>query len=229
MTGVRLNFVVEGQTEEAFVNEVLKPHLAKMSIWAHVRCLQTSRKRNIRHRGGLARYAQARQDLHRWMREQRGSDVRFTTMFDLFRLPGDFPGYDLATQATPSARASALQAAMFEDLGDSRLIPYIQVHEFEALILSSPAELSVLYPESSEGINRLVQMADRFASPEDIDGGPDSAPSKRIIKEIPTYSKTAAGSIVTARIGLPSMRSKCPHFDAWVQRIETDSCSGSNL
>lgn len=137
MTGVRLNFVVEGQTEEAFVNEVLKPHLASRSIWAHVRCVQTSRRRNIKRRGGLARYAQAQEDLLRWMREQRGTDVRFTTMFDLFRLPSDFPGHDLATQPTPSARANALQQAMFEDLGDSRLIPYIQVHEFEALILAS--------------------------------------------------------------------------------------------
>lgn len=32
----RLNFVVEGQTEETFVNQVMRPHLADRRIWAYV-------------------------------------------------------------------------------------------------------------------------------------------------------------------------------------------------
>ena len=49
---VRLHFIVEGQTEETFVNRVLGPHLANQSIWAKARCVLTSRKRGIKHRGG---------------------------------------------------------------------------------------------------------------------------------------------------------------------------------
>ncbi len=41
---VRLNFIVEGQTEEAFVKQILKPHLAELSVWANARCVMTSRK-----------------------------------------------------------------------------------------------------------------------------------------------------------------------------------------
>lgn len=221
MSSRRLNFVVEGQTEEAFVKQLLVPHLAQKSIWAYVRCVQTSRKRNIKHRGGLARYQQARGDIRRWMGEETGTDVRFTTMFDLFRLPTDFPGYNAPTPADPRDRAIALQDAMLNDIGDDRLLPYIQVHEFEALVLSDPNELATDYPESVEGVRRLVTMVAGFASPELIDGGSETAPSKRIAKHVPGYSKTTSGPLVAARIGLPTLRAKCPHFGAWVDRLES--------
>ena len=41
---VRLYSIVEGQTEETFVNQVLKPHLATQSIWASATCVTTRRK-----------------------------------------------------------------------------------------------------------------------------------------------------------------------------------------
>lgn len=139
LSGIRLNFIVEGQTEETFVRDQLKPHLAQRSIWASVRCVQTSRKPNTKYRGGLRRYSQARDDISRWMREQpqpKHHDVRFTTMFDLFRLPDDFPGHHAAaSNPDPISRATALENAMLEDIGDNRFVPYIQVHEFEALVL----------------------------------------------------------------------------------------------
>ena len=125
MRGIRLNFVVEGQTEEAFVKKVLAPHLGNLSIWANARSVQTSRKRNIKHRGGIVRYAQAHHDIARWMREQSGPDVRFTTMFDLFRLPRDFPSNEAPTPVDPRERVDALQQALLEDIDDDRLLPYI--------------------------------------------------------------------------------------------------------
>ena len=225
LSNIRLNFIVEGQTEETFVNKQLVPYLAqKRSIWAFVRCVQTSRKRNIKYRGGLGRYAQARGDISRWMRQESGCDVRFTTMFDLFRLPVDFPGYGGAASAPdpdPSRRATALENAMLEDIGDNRLVPYIQVHEFEALVLADPQELSKDYPESESGVRRLVEMAARFPSPELINGDPETAPSKRIKREIPTYVKKTSGLNVTKRIGLPKLRAKCPHFGAWLDKLES--------
>lgn len=224
MNNIRLNFIVEGQTEETFVKGQLKPHLEQKSIGVSVRCVQTSRKRNIKHRGGLGNYAQARGDISRWMREQpqpKHRNVRFTTMFDLFRLPKDFPGYDAAAcEPDLGRRAVDLENAMLEDIGDERLVPYIQVHEFEALVLADPRELSSLYPESTAGVDRLVTIAAACRSPEEINGDPATAPSKRILREIPNYSKSTSGPIITDRIGLPRLRDKCPHFGAWVDRLE---------
>ena len=66
-------------------------------------------------------------------------------------------------------------------------------------------------------------MASAFNSPELIDDGPDTAPSKRIIAEIPEYAKrkSSAGPIVAERIGLPALRAKCEHFGGWIDRLET--------
>lgn len=156
------------------------------------------------------------------MRQESGNDVRFTTMFDLFHLPRDFPGYAAAaSNLGPISRATALENAMLEDIGDRRLVPHIQVHEFEALVLVDPQALSDEYPESVAGVSRLAEMAAGFPSPESINDGPETAPSRRILQEIPTYRKSTSGPIITNRIGLPQLRNQCPHFGAWVDTLES--------
>lgn len=215
MNNIHLNFIVEGQTEETFARKQLAPYLAQRSIWVYVRCVQTSRN----HRGGLVNYAKAHGDISRWMCQESGDNVHFTTMFDLFRLPNDFPGYDAAAKLGPSSRATALESAMLDDMKDNRLVPYIQVHEFEALVLADPTALSYEYPESAAGVNRLAATAASFPSPELINDGPETVPPKRIVREIPNYRKRASGPIITDRIGLPGLRNKCPHFGAWVDKL----------
>ena len=92
----RLHFIVEGQTEETFVNLVLVPQLAVHSVWGKARCVMTSRRRGVKYRGGLDSYARARNDIVLWMKEDQNPDAFFTTMFDLYALPTDFPGYEEA-------------------------------------------------------------------------------------------------------------------------------------
>ena len=59
-------------------------------------------------------------------------------------------------------------------------------------------------------------------SPEEIDDGEQTAPSKRLIREVPAYYslKPVAGPLIVAEIGLPNLRSACPHFDEWVSTLE---------
>ncbi|MCU0798023.1 MAG: DUF4276 family protein, partial [Akkermansiaceae bacterium] len=58
--------------------------------------------------------------------------------------------------------------------------------------------------------------------PEEINDGPHTAPSKRIIRHLPLYerSKVRVGAVAAAAIGLPTLRAKCPHFDHWITRLE---------
>ena len=58
--------------------------------------------------------------------------------------------------------------------------------------------------------------------PELIDDGQHTAPSKRIIAQFPQYNdlKTTVGTQVAERIGLENIKSKCPHFKAWIDRLE---------
>ena len=223
MTGIRLHFVVEGQTEETFVNRVLKPHLGDRYVWVDARCVLTSRRGGVKHRGGFRNYAQPQRDILSWLREDQNDDARFTTAFDLYRLPSDFPGYgDAQAAMDPYEKVRILEAALRDDIGDWRFIPYLQLHEFEALLLSEPAQLSAQFMERQAGIRTLVAMADQAGNPELINDGPDTAPSKRIIAEVPEYSgmKASAGPIVAERIGLANLRSGCQHFGKWINRLE---------
>ncbi len=202
---VRLHFIVEGQTEETFVNRIVIPHLASYSVWGDVRCVMTARKRSVIHRGGLSSYARARKDIMMWMKEDQNRDAAFTTMFDLYALPSDFPGYGSAATATcPYARVAGLEGAMSEDVDHPRFVPYIQLHEFETLLLADPQKLDCRYLNCDQAIRSLVEMVAGFESPELIDDGPNTAPSKRIIQEIPEYEgmKTSAGPLVAEKIGL---------------------------
>ena len=221
--GIRLNFIVEGQTEEAFVNQILSPYLAGFEVWVQVRCVQTSRSRNIKHRGGIDSYGKAKNDINAWIKEDRNSDVRFTTMFDVYGLPTNFPGYKDAKQSSdPYGRVKVLEDALGEDISDRRFIPHFQLHEFEALLLSDPQKLDSQF-DNSTGIRRLVDMVAGFDSPELINDGNNTAPSKRIIDEIPEYErmKVSAGPIVAEKIGLPTLRLKCKHFGEWLCKLET--------
>ena len=141
-------------------------------------------------------------------------------MFDLYALPDDFPGGTQAkTRVDCYKRVEMLEAAMKQDIDDSRFIPYIQIHEFEALILSDPQQLDWEYLEHDRPINNLKSMVDG-QNPELINDGPTTAPSKRILAEIPEYDKVAAGAAVAAKIGLSTLRQKCRHFNDWLTGLE---------
>ena len=220
----RLHFVVEGQTEETFVKNVLAPYLGQFNIFVNVRNVETSRSKTKIYRGGLIDYQKAKTDLQLWMRQEaRNSDVYFTTMFDLYRLPDSFPAYHEAKrQSDPYQKVALLEKALAEELDYSRFMPYIQLHEFEALLFADIAKLDWEFLEHEREIASLVKLADEFGNPELIDDGPETAPSKRIIQLIPEYAarKVSVGSIVAQKIGVATLREKCLHFDQWLLQLE---------
>ncbi|MGQ0663428.1 MAG: DUF4276 family protein [Pseudomonadota bacterium] len=228
---VRLHMVVEGRTEETFVNGVLRHHLAALNVFADARCVETSRTENRIRRGGVSRYRKIKQDISLWMKEDRNTDAYFTTMFDLYGLPDDFPEFAAARRDSPQERAGLLEEAFEHDLNHRRFIPYIQVHEFEALLFSDRAKFDAEFfgPGLDRAINKLIGIASKFETPEDIDDGRDTAPAKRIEQVIPEYGarKAAAGPRIAAAIGIPVMRARCRHFAAWLTRLESLARSGT--
>ena len=100
MSSIRLLVTAEGQTEQKFVRDVLAPHLSLFNVYASARCVLTSKdkKAHREYRGGLLNYEKAKQDILTWMKEDANPDCRFTTMFDLYALPKDFPGYMQASR-----------------------------------------------------------------------------------------------------------------------------------
>lgn len=222
---VRLRFFVEGITEQTFADNVLKPHLAGCKVYMHKPVLVAHcRKKGQVHRGGGRRYLPMRNDILRFLKQETGEDVFFTTMIDLYGIHGDFPGIKEAEKfsGNPHARVTSLESAWSKDIGDQRFIPYIQLHEFEGLLFTNPAELGFFYPDAKAQIKKLKAISDGFQTPELINDGPETSPSKRIIAEFPAYkgAKSVVGPQVAEIIGLDGIRLRCPHFNGWISKLE---------
>jgi hypothetical protein len=216
---IRVNAVVEGQTEESFIRESLSRHLAMFGIGMTPRRVEFGRKRGRIHRGGLIEYPRLRKDVANWLNQDTKALV--TTMVDLYALPDGFPGRSEGAKiANPRQRVAYLEEMFGKDIGSGRFIPHIQLHEFEAILFSDVARLSSYYPAHATGIQKLVVQSSQFDSPELIDEGRLTAPSKRILREVPIYEKVVVGSVMAIELGLPLIRSRCPHFDGWVRNLE---------
>ncbi|HTI68856.1 MAG TPA: DUF4276 family protein [Candidatus Limnocylindria bacterium] len=217
---IRLNLVVEGQTEETYVRDELALHLAAgFQVSAVASSIQTGRRRGTIFRGGLSSYAKLRNDVINWLNQDKEAWV--TTMIDLYRLPSDFPERTSAAKtADPVRRVERLESAFAQDIDSRRFIPYIQLHEFEALLFTDISRLRAFYLDSTREIEKLhIETAD--LPPETINDGEMTAPSKRIQKYVPAYQKVASGATTARDIGLATIRSKCPHFDQWITKLES--------
>ena len=153
-------------------------------------------------------------------------------MFDYYGMPLDWPGRAMAPEKPHRERADLVEeemrdriaASLGSKLAASRFIPYIQMHEFEALFFSDPESLGDILSRNMrpQPIKRQLQrIADAVATPEEIDDNPATAPSKRILALAPDYQKVTDGNIAARHIGLRTMRQKCRHFDQWLYRLET--------
>jgi hypothetical protein len=222
----RLYLFAEGETEAEFAKRVLANHLAQFGVHrTSVLLVSHGRRSGKAHRGGGRNYLPMKKDIERLLQQEKGNDVFFTTMIDLYAIPASFPGLKEASKLRhpATARVMFLEAAFAKDVDDSRFIPHIQLHEFEAYLFCKPSEFSVFFEKHEKQIQALQKIADDHSTPEMIDDGLQTAPSKRIIHEIPEYEslKSVAGPQIAERIGLAVIRAKCPHFDRWLSRLES--------
>ncbi|MFZ1110254.1 MAG: DUF4276 family protein [Rhodomicrobium sp.] len=212
---IRIKLVVEGQTEDAFVRELLDPHYRCVGIYLTPIIVKTSQG----HKGGVVSYAKVKPDIQRLCKEDGGAHV--STMFDLYALPSDFPG-----KAAPAYRAllngqrkaEFLEAEMERDIGCRNFIPNLLVHEFEALLFTEIDAFND-WTDDDQVLEPLRAVRGTTA-PEDINDNPRTAPSKRILAAMPGYQKTFHGPLIACEIGLDSIRATCPHFDGWLKKIE---------
>ncbi len=217
--------IVEGETEQAFVRDQLAGHLAihGTSAWA----VLPGRKRN---RSGVKKWEVARQDIVRTLKERRFC----STMMDYYGMPKDWPGRHDSAAMQWQERAAHVEKQISKDveqaMGNSFdprfFIPYIQLHEFEALAFSDIQGLtSVLDPlslHSTDTLNRrFMNVLEEAGHPEAIDDGYETCPSRRIMSVVRAYKKRVHGPIITRRIGLDVLREKCDHFASWLKRIES--------
>lgn len=125
----------------------------------------------------------------------------------------------LKTKRPAGAPTTQLESAIQGSLGDRRLCPYLQVHEFEALVFAAPSHVATRAGSAAlEG--QLADIARSLGGPERVDDGPHTAPSKRLASLWPGYTKTLDGPAIVKAAGLAAIRAQCPHLDAWISGLE---------
>ena len=214
--------IVEGYTELAFVREVLGPYMAQRGLYFRPTLIGS-----IGRKGGDVRFERVKPQIKLALK-QRG-DTLVGTLFDYYGLKR-WPMLDeVRTMPNHDSKViceTLVEAAIIEIEQElpsipvrKRFVPFLAVHEFEAFLFSDPQTLSVSSGIPLEKIcNALAECGN---SPERIDNGAETAPSKRL--EAWTnrqYGKTTTGIAVAERIGIEAMRSACPNFDLWIRRLQ---------
>lgn len=225
MNSVDIYIVVEGQTEQTFVRDVLAPQVAPSKIYLHPALIGKPG-----HKGGDIRFGKATNDIGNFLRQRK--DTYITTMFDYFRIDSEWPGkaevlrqIQNGITLTASHKAEILEAATRKEIvrtfpgcdSENRFIPYIEMHEFEALLFSDAA---ILAEKTEIDVSLIRKIIEKYDNPEEINDDPANAPGKRLEALKDGYRKVAMGKAVSEAIGIQVIRRQCPHFNCWLTKLE---------
>jgi hypothetical protein len=218
--------LVEGPTEVTFVDKLLAPHLPGLEF-TPIRV--TTRTGGAQpKKGGSVTYTSFKKQIQMLLRNPTISMV--TTMMDYQGLHKDFPGREGREENSARERGEAMESAMKADVSDARYTPFVVMHEFEALLFSSPEVIAeVLRRPALAGPLRSIRTSrsEYVATPEEINESAATSPSARIetlclqkFGSKKVFQKTAHGPLIAEKIGLAVIREHCPHFDNWVKKLE---------
>ncbi|MBU3978483.1 DUF4276 family protein [Patescibacteria group bacterium] len=211
--------LVEGPTEERFAKRILEPYLLTKNIFLAVTILNTKTvKDGPNFKGGIQNYQKVKNDLTRLFHDS--SAILVTTMFDYYGLPTDFPAY-AAQHGNCYQKVKHLEDAFGRDINKQNFLPYLQLHEFEALLFSSTQDIIDTMPNSEYKKDELNKIRYEFNSPEEINNNPQTCPSKRLLNLFPEYTKVVFGTIISSNIGLDVIRNECSHFNDWFTKLES--------
>lgn len=219
-----LVFIVEGETEDEFVNRLLMPYLAARGLNTSMQCLMITMSggghgfNNIEHFRNTVR-----DELY------RSDEPVITTFIDHYGINSEtkLPGYnECVKERDTDKRIRKMEAKLEEAVRAVKpyryFIPYIQRHEFETLLLADPESgFSMVGNERiKEDVKRLCS---KFDSIEDINETPEGAPSKRLIDIYSRcnekYEKATDAVDIAELTTINAMMEKCPHFREWVETL----------
>lgn len=209
----------EGQTEEEFINSVLRPYLNDQKIF-DVRPILMSTSKG--HKGGDVKYQRLKHHIDKLLSRER--DIFVTTFIDFFRLKTDFPGFEGSKAIQDKIeRVNFLEAALSEKINNSRFIPYIQLHEFEGLLFASKEGFEYIPDIPSSNLPVLMAAVNEKVNPELLNDGQLTAPSKRLESLIPGYDKNKPfyGGLIAEVNTIEVTLKRCDRFREWIEKIIT--------
>ncbi len=212
--------ICEGKTERLFCEELLKPHLASYGVQLYPIEIGI----DFLASGGNVTFSRVLHDMQLLLVDYE----KVTTLVDFFRLGNGWSGMSaIVPEMTSDQKACIIEECALKDAVAqvsrvdvaSRFIPNVLMHEFEGLLFTDPQKI-VEITHARSAYEGLAAVAKGFPSPEDINTGSDSAPSKRLQRLGANYGKIAHGARIAAAIGLVAIRLKCPHFGKWLSVLE---------
>ena len=220
----RIIIICEGQTEQQFCNDVLQPYFNSIGIYLQNPTIAKTG-------GGIVNWEALKHQIETHLKQDPTAIV--TTLIDFYGIHANhkYPNWILAKQqADKFAAMDMMENGMCIAISDdvrSRFVPYVQLHEFEALIFSDISVYDNNF-EASEFLDYdyLAATIAESANPEMINDGPETAPSKRLARIIKGYysdnenMKVFYGSLLSHDIGLLKIRSKCLRFNDWMKKLE---------
>ena len=213
----RIIIICEGPTEKEFCEKVLAPYL-----WQHEIDIQTPLIKISG--GGIVKWDNLRRQVENHLKES--SSVFVSTLIDYYGLyqKYNFPKWGEGNKINDkNDRMLFLEKAMNKDISESlqyRFIPYLQLHEFEALLFIDLQTFYEQVPRSDlVGIDELEDTFAKYINPEMINNSKDTSPGHRLERIIKGYKKPLYGHYLAEAIGIERIRSKCPRFNNWIDTL----------
>ena len=204
--------ICEGPTEEVFCSNLLSQYL------------QNSCRIEIRLLGGNCNWQRIKDMVEKALKQQKNALV--TTFFDYYGVKTKkFPNWSATigiNKANVRERIEILESGMLEEIDSNlryRFIPYVQLHEFEALLFNNIEVFDEMFEFEQYDRAEPLNIFNEFPDPEMIDQGTETSPSHRLIKIIPAYRKVIQGNAIAEKIGIEQIRQKNKHFNDWIEQL----------
>lgn len=218
---IEIMAIVEGKSEEIFINLLLKPYLANKNIFMYATQVTKPGQK-----GGDVRFTRVKRDLELHLKQR--SDTYVTTLVDYYGTK-EWPGLeDVPPQASPARIAQIVNSATKEEVAtlfagqqaERRFIPYMAIHEFESLLFSDSSAIAMELNVSKADVDSVLTEC---REPEAINNSSQTAPSKRLDSwsKNGEFPKTTVGITIAQAIGIATMREKCSLFNRWIETFET--------
>jgi hypothetical protein len=229
----KIMLLVEGPTEEQFVKRILSPRWPGCCLVPII--FYTKRTDDAVYKGGRVGYFHFRKQICNLLMDS--SAVLVTTMVDYEGMPHDFLGRtESKSIGNIYEKVKHVETAIGKDVGNKRFLPFVMLHEFEALLFSKPEVIAQAL--NDEELSQLLcairkEKPEYEKTPEAINDSPDTCPSARIEKLCAQrdlhYGKPTDGPIIAEKIGLETMLEQCPHFAEWIGKIDDFAKSNAPL
>lgn len=221
----RIYVIVEGPSEREFVSRILAPHFGKEG-------LAISAIPMLKSGGGMgfSNLEHFKNNVEPLLYQHDQPII--TTMVDLYRFPVQSGDREEETElkkhsSNPdiderlSGLENILSAAVQKIKPYPNFIPYIQKHEFEALLFSN----TEVFFENS-GIKKAVEsVLEEIPNPEDINSTEEGHPANRLKKIFKVhrnkYVKGADAVVFAELAGIEVILEKCPRFQLWIETLIT--------